>query len=128
MVCELLLHTYFNLQIIMITIRRNGRLILLCVICTLACIALLGTSTFADNVALVASRNWQIAQVNDVFADAPLIEDSVVHMPTNPVSQPSDSTFSFEGVQDIEVGGVVLLSHQLHPLHAGRSLRLAHVG
>ena len=100
----------------------------MCVICTLACATLLGTSTFADDITSLASRNWQIAHLDDVFADTPLLEDSVAYMPTDTVSQRSYGDFSFEETHYADGTGVVLLSHQLHPLHAGRSLRLAHVG
>lgn len=118
---------YLTYKFIMIRIQRNVRLILLCIICTLACVTLFGISAFADTVTKVASLNWQIAQLDDVFADTPLLEDSVAYMPTSPISQQSDSNFSFEEAHYTGGGEVVLLSHQLHPLHAGRSLRLTHV-
>ena len=120
----------------MITIRRKERLAILCVICTLTCIALLWFTSFVTGVALAMSyhsemytiytgRDWQIAQVDAIFADTVLVEDSASYMPVAVDSQQSDG-FSFIGTKYAE-GGVVLLSHQVHPLHSGRSLRLTHI-
>ena len=122
----------------MITTQRNSRLAILCVICTLSCVALLWVTTFVDGVALATTyspevhtvsdvhtdRDWQIAQIDDVFTNTALVEDSVPHAPIATDTRQSDS-FSFEGVEYL--GGVALLSHQVHPLHSGRNWQISHV-
>ena len=106
---------------------------MLCVVCTLVCVSALLTVTFIGGTALAAThssgvhagRDWQMMSLDDVFAGTVVIEDSVSYMPTTTDNQGSN-VFSVSEVQSVG-DGVVLLSHQLHPLHSGRSLRLAHV-
>ena len=134
MVCELL-PSILTYKLFMITIQRKERLAILCVICTLTCIAFLWATSLIDSVAFARSypsgmytvhtdRDWQISQVDDIFADMVLAEDTVSSMPVATDSRQSD--FSFAKTQYAE-RGVVLLSHQVHPLHSGRNLRLAHI-
>ena len=116
----------------MITIRRKERLAILCVICTLTCITLLSITAFIGGGALATTsyqmntgRDWQIAKVDDVFTNTIFVQDPVAYMPTSTDNQPSNS-FSAVETQHTNFG-VVLISYQMHPLHSGRALRLAHV-
>lgn len=122
----------FNYKFSMITTRIKGRLAILCIICTLACMSFLLTTAPVNGTALAAdfspnahiNRDWQIAQVSDVFVDTVLMEDSVSSIPVVADSRQS-SGFSFEEPQ-YAGEGVVLLSYQVHPLHS-RNWQIEHV-
>ncbi len=118
----------------MTTTQRKGRLVILFVICTLACITLLCITTFVDGTVLATTyspdqmhtgRSWQIAQVDDVFANTVLVEDSMAYVPITTGVQWSGDSPDVEA-QHTEFG-VVLIPYKLHPLHSGRTLQFAHI-
>lgn len=127
----------------MTTIQIKKRLAILCVICTLSCVSFLGITTsfgavalatdyssdhsYGSGVALISyhvhpSPRWQVAHLDDVFADTVLVEEPALSVPIATHSRQS-SEFSF-GWTHYPGEGVALISHHVHPLHSNRSLRL----